>query len=285
MKVEFQSGPWLVEYSPQDGARLNRLCFDGYDLLTPEPKLFHPPSTDYGEYETRPVYAYDDCFPSVDSCIYPEIDWQIPDHGELCWLDWEISAKPNYLIFYVKSKALPLLFRREMHFNESGIIWKFEVINEGNKKLPFQHVMHPLINLWEIAEIELPEFDSVYDKISERTMDLKDPTAVKNFLFSQVLGSTNMLFLQKVKLGKMSWTYKNDLHLEVTFPEKYFPTVGIWWNNSAYPDEDGCRRIECAFEPIPGSNSVLIDAYQAGNCLWVEPRKPFSWEIHWNVKR
>jgi len=283
MKEVFQFGSWLVEYSLEDGARLNRLCFDSYDLLSTEPESFRPPSTDYGEYETRPVYAYDDCFPSVDLCMYPGLDWKIPDHGELCWLRWEVSKEPNRLNFSVRSKVLPVLFKREMRFNEIGIMWAFEVINEGDKKLPFQHVMHPLMTLREIAGIELPEFDSVYDKISEQTMDLKDPEAVQNFLLSQVPGSTNMLFLQKVKMGKMNWTYRNGLNLAVAFSEKYFPSLGIWWNNSAYPDEEGCRRNECAFEPVPGSNSVLSDAYKDGNCLWALPGKPFSWEIQWKI--
>jgi len=283
MKEVFQFRRWLVEFSLLDGARLNRLSFDGFDLLTTEPESFHPPSTDYGEYENRAVYAYDDCFPSVDSCVYPGLDWKIPDHGELCWLVWEVSKVPNRLSFSVRSKILPVLFRREMRFNEAGITWTFEVINEGDKKLPFQHVMHPLMTLREIAGIKLPEFDSVYDKILEHTMDLKDPEAVQNFLLSQVPGSTNMLFLQKVKRGIMSWTYRNGIHLAVTYSEKYFPSLGIWWNNSAYPDEEGCRRNECAFEPVSGSNSVLSDAYKAGNCLWVLPGKPFSWEIQWKI--
>ncbi|NIU01947.1 MAG: hypothetical protein GWN01_13850 [Nitrosopumilaceae archaeon] len=185
----------------------------------------------------------------------------------------------------MRSKVLPVLFKREMRFNEIGITWAFEVINEGDKKLPFQHVMHPLMTLREIDGIELPEFDSVYDKISEQRIDLKDPEAVQNFFLSQVPGSTNMLFLQKVKTGKMNWTYRNGLGLAVSFSEKYFPSIGIWWNNSAYPNEEGCRRNECAFEPVPGFNSVLSDAYEAGNCLWALPGKPFSWEIQWMIKR
>ncbi len=94
MKREiFQFDKWLVEYTKEDGARLNRLSFDNHDLMTIEPELFHPPSTDYGEYETRPVYGYDDCFPSVDVCEFPGKEWNIPDHGELCWLGWDVVIK------------------------------------------------------------------------------------------------------------------------------------------------------------------------------------------------
>jgi hypothetical protein len=285
MKKNFKSGVWEVVYSAEDGARLERLAFAGIDFLTAEPESFRPPSTDYGEYENRPVYAYDDCFPSVNSCTYRGLEWIIPDHGELCWLPWRVTENSNRLIFSVRSRRLPIIFEREMHFRETSLIWNFKVINEGDTKLPFQHVMHPLFPLNQITGIELPQFASVYDEIRKMTIDLKSPQAVENFLLSQPEGSTNMLFLQNVKTGKMKWAYRNGVTVESIFPEKYFPGIGIWWNNTAYPDEDGCRRNECAFEPIPGDNSILTDAYKDGKCLSVLPGKNFSWQIQWKTIR
>ncbi len=98
MKKAVKFGRWMIEYDLDNGARLNRLCFDKFDLLTTNPENFRPPSEDYGEYETRPVFGYDDCFPSVDQCNYPGMDWKIPDHGELCWLKWNVEAQGNRLI-------------------------------------------------------------------------------------------------------------------------------------------------------------------------------------------
>ncbi|MGB5895668.1 MAG: hypothetical protein WBG58_15935 [Ignavibacteriaceae bacterium] len=285
MKKEiFRSDKWLVEYTTEDGARLVRVSFENYDLLTTEPESFRPPSTDYGEYETRPVYGYDDCFPSVDVSKYPGKEWNIPDHGEICWLCWDTISKPDSLIFTIKSKALPVIFRREMNFSKNGIIWKFDVINEGHKILPFQHVMHPLMSLDEVVDFELPNFKSLYNAISDQIMaELNNPEAVKKYLLSQKVGSANMLFLQKIDGSEMSWTYKNGLHLKVFFSQEKFPSIGIWWNNSAYPDEDGCRRNECAFEPIPGLNSALMDNYKNGTCLSVSPGETFTWQIRWDL--
>ena len=52
-KEKFQFGKWIVEYTPQDGARLERLCFDNYDLMTTVPESFkqHKPITA----NTKPV--------------------------------------------------------------------------------------------------------------------------------------------------------------------------------------------------------------------------------------
>lgn len=282
MKKTYEWDPWFVEFTPEDGARLNRLCFHKYDLLTTEPDQFAPPSTDYGMYETRPVYGYDDCFPSVEVSKYPEKEWIVPDHGELCWLKWDVEKQKNELVFSVNSKILPLHFQRIMRFADSKLEWTFKVTNSGENVLPFQHIIHPLMKLNDIIEINLPSFTSVNNEKGEN-IQLKNPKSVESFLLTRDIGETNMLFLQNIKEGRMSWAYENGLQLEMTFPVAQFPTIGIWWNNNGYPDEDGCRRKECAFEPVPGPSSSLSHAYEEDQALYVNPDETFSWQIIWDL--
>lgn len=285
MKKVAHFGHWTIVYSPEDGARLDRLAYDDYDLLTVMPRSFHPPDNDYGLYETRPVYGYDDCFPSVETCVYPGMDWKIPDHGEICWLPWQVKKESNRLVFTTRSKTIPLVFKRILYFDGQELVWEFEVINDGKEHLPFQHVMHPLMPLSEITDIRLPLFNKVFDEIDQQKLDLADPDAVSKFLFSQPSGSANMLFLQDIKTGEMGWTYKNGLEIKVFFQADKFPSIGIWWNHSGYPDENGRRRNECAFEPIPGFNSILADAYKQKKCLFVKPGECFSWQILWRLEK
>ncbi|MEX0680213.1 MAG: hypothetical protein WD097_02440 [Balneolales bacterium] len=283
MKKSFQYGPWSAEYTLDDGARLNRMCYQGFDLLTTAPENFRRPSTDYGDYENRPVYGYDDCFPSVEPCPYPGEDWRVPDHGELYLLDWVVTEEANRLIFTVDSKALPVRFKRDMQFTETGLKWRFEVTSEAGRMLPFQHVIHPLMKLDDISDVRVPPFGSVNDE-KGNPMNIQNPESLRKFLLSREKGQTHMLFLQRIKEGRMHWKYKNNLHLEMKFPLKYFPTMGIWWNNSGYPDEDGCRRNECAFEPVPGTSSRLSETVKENNCFYVSPGETFSWEISWQIK-
>lgn len=282
MKEIFEKGSWLVEYELNDGARLSRLCYRNFNLLTTAPNHFKPPSMDYGKYETRPVYGYDDCFPSVEVSTYPGKIWKIPDHGELCWLQWDVEVQPDRLIFSVESRVLPVIFKRILHFGESELKWTFEAKNTGVEVLPFQHVTHPLIKLDDITNIQLPSFKSVNNE-SGLKLDLNSPGAVRNYLLSTVTGNTHMLFIQKAEEGKIRWTYNNKLQLEMRYPLNLFPAIGIWWNNFGYPDEDGCRRNECAFEPIPGTSSTLSEAHDEGLALFARPGKTFLWEINWNV--
>jgi len=281
---EFNRGPWRVEYRLNDGGRLSRLSYRGYDLLTAAPSDFRPPASEHGRFEDRPVYGYDDCFPSVVACIYPGSQISIPDHGELCWCAWELSAEPDSLTFSVQSKLLPVFFKRKMVFTDSSIIWAFEVLNEGKDVLPFQHSMHPLVRVDELESIELPEFGSVLDWNRNQIFGPMTPGNLGDFLLGRPKGAVEMLFVREVKKGELSWTYHNGLSIKMKFPADRFQTIGIWWDNGGYPDEDGIRRNECAFEPTPGRSSLLTQAYTDGNCLAVGPGEKFAWQMSWEVE-
>jgi len=75
--------------------------------------------------------------------------------------------------------------------------------------------------------------------------------------------------------------YRYGLRLTVTFPPGQFPTVAIWRNNGGYPDKDGCRRTECAFEPAPGQNTRLAD----GTTMQWPARGRLDWQVKWEVER
>ncbi|MBU0640137.1 MAG: hypothetical protein KKB50_14825 [Planctomycetes bacterium] len=121
--VRGQTGRWEVECIPADGARLSLLRFGGRDLLTRAPERFKPPTRDFGAYETRPVYGYDACLPSVEPCSVPEAGWQhIPDHGEVCWLPWDVNWAESRLECSARSNGVPALrFRRSLIFAESSV--------------------------------------------------------------------------------------------------------------------------------------------------------------------
>jgi hypothetical protein len=285
--VRLQHGDWEVECLPTDGARLSLLRYAGRDLLTGAPAHFRPPTRDFGEYETRPVYGYDDCFPSVDSGDFPEhAGMRVRDHGELCWLPWDVSATGSRLDCRARSEILPALhFRRSLIFADKSITWEFEVLNEGTVAVPFLHVMHALMPLDEVVALEFPAFRAIVDEMNDAVLDLSGPRQCAEFLLTRPRGTAEMLLLRDLSARRAAVTFKNGLELEVAFPPKLFPTLGIWWNNGGYPDENGCRRVECALEPIPGTSSSLAKAYREGTHLTAPPGGRASWQVIWSVRR
>ena len=252
-----KTGRWEIECDLADGARIGRLRFDGVDLLTTTPADFRPPVADYGRYETRPVYGYDDCFPTVDAC------GQWPDHGELCWLRW--SGTP--VACSVASALSPLRFARRLDFEAGRLRWNFAVENNGDTPLPVQHVMHPLMPVAQIDAVALP------------TGAGYDASQIAAELLALPPGNTRMLYLQNVTEGMVRIGFRRGLQLTGRFPTDLFPTLGIWWNNQGYPAEPGLRRSECAFEPVPGPNSTLT----SGTTLTVPAQGRIAWHIDWEV--
>ena len=278
--VKTCAGPWQVECLPGDGARLSRLAFNGHDLLTGPPPAFQPPRHGWGAYETRPVYGYDDCMPTVDPCRHPAADWDVPDHGELCWLPWRVRAGAA-LDCRVRSRRLPITFRRRLEFDGPRLAWRFEVRNEGAAPVLFQHVMHALMPPEAIAALRLPDFETAFDEIRRAPAPIGTPAAAAASILNLPRGHAAMLLLRKVKDGRVTIRFQDGLLLRIQFPADMFPTLGIWWNRSGYPDEDNCRRSECAFEPIPGPGSSLADAAASKTCLVAPPRSELAWRVTW----
>jgi hypothetical protein len=279
----FRYGLWHVEWQAHDGGRLSVLRFGNQDLVTASPALFQPPVKDYGRYETRPVHGYDDCFPTVDPCIFPADGWSVPDHGELCWLPWDVDVSDDRLICQVKSERLPVVFRRNMSFQPSSLSWLFEVVNTGDVEVPFLHVMHGLMPLREIAGVRVPAFAKVIDEATGEPMPMSTPRQVEDLLMSHEGNKAWMLLLQRISSGRAAITFRSGLNLEINFPVGLFPTLGIWWNDGRYPNEESCRRFECALEPVPGTCSSLAKSYREGASLLVPPRAAQRWTITWEV--
>jgi hypothetical protein len=250
-------GPWEIAGVVADGARIACLRYDGCDLLTGPPAVFRPPAADYGRYETRPVYGYDDCFPTVDACG----PW--PDHGELCWLPWTGSAVDGT----AASQIAPLRFNRQLEFAPDRLRWHFRVHNAGVTPYPVQHVMHPLMPPEAITTVELPAGEDY------------EAAAVAAELAALPDGVARMLFLQNLRDGAVGLRFRGGLRLTLRFPLNLFPTLGIWWNRRGYPAEPGLPRSECAFEPVPGRDSTLAH----GTTMIVPAGGELSWRIDWEI--
>ena len=275
---------WHIECLPDDGARISVLRFAGHDLLTAKPLAFKSPKKFYGEYENRPVYGYDDCFPTVDACIYPTGNFNCRDHGELCWQKWQVQSDGNRLICSTTCNNPGITFNRTLEFIGNNLRWGFEVVNLSATILPFLHVMHALMPLKEIQTLEFPEFTKIVDENSSCEPVLKSSREVADHLLDIKPGGYEMLLLKNVTGSYIKLGFRNGINLRIEYPRELFPTIGIWWNNSGYPDEEGLQRCECAFEPIPGSGSNLSDSFREGIYLTAEPGKTLNWEINWAVE-
>ena len=282
IKADF--GNWHIQCIPEDGARISVLKYAGHNLLTTYPSVLRAPQKFIGEYETRPVYGYDDCFPSVDPCFYPEEQFECRDHGELCWQKWHVENMSNKIICTVECPSPKATFTRILEFEDNRLKWKFKVVSQSASELVFLHVMHALMPLSEIQYIELPEFLVILDEDTLIELNFRHPDEVADYLINCVEGTFKMLLLKNPRKGIVKVDFKNGLSIKIEYGIDLFPTLGIWWNNFGYPLEDGLGRVECAFEPIPGSCSNLNKSFKDGIYLKVKPGETLNWQIGWELQ-
>jgi hypothetical protein len=145
--------------------------------------------------------------------------------------------------------------------------------------------MHPLLPLDQIQSIELPEFSKCVDDTNSIDLSLHNAQQIGDHLFAIQKGSYEMLFMREIYAGSVVLGYKKNLFLKISFDSKLFPTIGIWWNNAGYPEEESLKRNECAFEPIPGTCSNFSVSFKDGTYLSVERGKAFCWEIEWEIEK
>lgn len=281
--INLKSGKWEVECIPEDGGRISKLLYNNKNLLTTSPESFRPPEKDYGEYEKRPVYGYDDCFPSVSECVHPVLNYPIRDHGDLCWLAWEVTAESNKLTGYAHCNKMEAYFSRILEFNEDELIWKYSIQNKSNQPQAFLHVVHPLMPLNDIKSISLPGYKTANEVTESNSVLSRDSSNLSQYLTSIPEGKFQMLFLNEISKGEVHLTFSGGMKIKMLFDHLLFPTLGIWWNNSGYPVEKGLERNECAFEPVPAKNSNLEDAYLDGRYLQTNAGNVFEWEMVWRI--
>ena len=280
LRADFDN--WHIQYAPDDGARIVSLKYADHDLLTAMKEPFSQPASFYGEYETRPVFGYDDCFPTVDQCPYPLGKFESRDHGELCWQTWNTEVRGSSLICSTDCLNPAVNFKRTLNFEGNRLRWQFEVTSLSAERVVFLHVMHALLPLAKIADLTLPDCGRIYDEIKSLDSGLKNSDAAVKFLKASQPGSFSMLLLRDISEGSVKVRFSDGVTLAIGFDKELFPTLGIWWNNGGYPD-GGVLRTECAFEPIPGTCSDLSKSFRDEVYLSVNPGEKLCWEVIWSV--
>ncbi len=170
-----------------------------------------------------------------------------------------------------------------MMFSKTALEWIFIVTNRGDAKIPFIHVMHALLPLAEVVNVELPAFGEVVDEVSGNVVSFRDARELADALSRKRRGA-EMYLLRGVTRGQYAVRFRSGQTLRVTYPAEMFPTLGIWWNHEGHPDEDGLRRMECALEPIAGRWSSLEKSLAEGDVQTVEPGRSTTWTIRWEIE-
>ncbi len=105
--------------------------------------------------------GYDDMFPTIDVCHYEEFPWegiQLPDHGEVWALDWDVVVEDSALAASVHGVRLPYRLRRRMSCPDEGHLrMDYLLENLSPMDLSYLWSAHPMLLVEEGSRIEVPE--------------------------------------------------------------------------------------------------------------------------------
>lgn len=114
-----------------------------------------------GPMENDQAAGYDDMFPTIGPCHYEDFPWkgiEMPDHGEVWALDWDIKAERESLVLKVHGVRLPYRLSRRVTFPASNQLrMDYTLENLSPFEMYYLWSAHPLLRVEVGSRIELPE--------------------------------------------------------------------------------------------------------------------------------
>lgn len=285
MLTVWQQGDWAVECDPE-GGRLTRVAWRGRDLLTrphlPE-GVFTAPDPKWGEFETRPVFGYDDCWPSLEVSAWPGRDQPVRDHGELCWRRW--SAAPTGLALRAAvSEPGDWVFSRDLSCPDGALRFDFAVTNTGDCPLTMSWAGHALLPPGDVRGLVLPECQTIAQEFPAAfaTVGL-EPAKVWPYLAALPRGEAVMLVLRNCRAPEFT-VVLDGLRWRSAIEGVPQPSLGLWYNHGGYPPQPGLERSEFGLEWLLTPECVLEQAAQRGTAITLAPQQVLRWAVTWSIE-
>ncbi|MCC6803333.1 MAG: hypothetical protein IT319_10635 [Anaerolineae bacterium] len=159
--IEAESEDIALRLTPQLGAKISSLTWRGREVLARNPFKSLCPAQYAAPYADYDASGFDECFPSVGSCLYPDAPYfgiEVPDHGELWSFPW-IAGDDDNNSLYVYTYGVRFLYQFHRWVRLTGsdhVHLRYHVDNLGS--VPFRCLWsaHPLLALRPGMVIHLP---------------------------------------------------------------------------------------------------------------------------------
>jgi hypothetical protein len=254
----------------------------------------------YGSaFEEWDISGYDDCFPTIGACPYPEEPWrdvEVPDHGELWTLPWRARAEGEELRLEVHGVRFPYHLVKRLALTPAGLRIGYELTNPTPFPFKWLFSAHPLFAVTATTEVELPagsrlRLDSsvggvLGERFREHTwpltrdaaggeVDLRrlDPQARRgDKLYAGPLDEGRARLVDRATGDWVGFAWDaRDL-----------PLCGLWLNQGGWP-ADGEPCFNAALEPCNGYPDPLDQAIAGGEHGALEPHGTARWSLTLNA--
>jgi hypothetical protein len=280
---------------PALGAKISSLTWQGREVLMRnalKPFRLAAYGSDYVAYDAS---GFDECFPTIGPCTYPEVSFQgviLPDHGELWSQSWQRGDAEDALYLYVDGMSLPYRFHRWIQIPAPGCVhFLYQVENLSDTPFKCLWSAHPLLDLRPGMSIHLPAATRVRvdwsrdgrlgNLLAEHAWPHTRDSQGNPVDLSQILppsaGLVDKLYTNRLDEGWCALYDPGDgFYVVMTFSPHQIPYVGLSINLGGWP-VDGTGYYNLGLEPCNGYPDRLDIAIKDGDCMVLPPRDQARW--------
>lgn len=291
--VHLENEFWLAEWLPEVGGKLAsfRSKSTGFEYLWQPPDGCWP-RPEYGiTYEAEYATGFDECFPTIMPCAYPDGPWRgaaMPDHGEVWALPWQWQAGRGHVDLWVEGRVLPYrLYKRVAGDSDGSLSFRYELQNRGDDVLHYLWSAHPLFNAREDTTIALDGvpwvsvFESLSGQLGEVGSRYNWPLAAGVNLSrpGHWPKAADKVFLGGLASGWVELHHEGlGERLLIEWQVEAAPCLGLWYNLHGWPEQ--APHYNIGIEPCTTPSDLLTDS-----TTWLAPRETAHWWMRWKMVR
>jgi galactose mutarotase-like enzyme len=287
---------WEAVCVPQLGANIAEFTHlkTGRQWLWENPRV---PLSEHGygcPYAWGSMAGFDECFPAIAPGKYPLPPYsglEIPDHGELWAVPWQVEVVEGGLRMWAEGRVLPYRLERTLLASPGGHALRlhYRLVSLGHSPLAFCWSSHPVIAPTPGMRVLLPEGAEV--RVEGGVGDRLGPPGT-HFRWPGERGGLDALrdcattpeqvdkvFVSGVERGWAGlYDPHTDSHLLFRFDPGQISSVGLWISICGPPGED---RV--ALEPCIGTSDSLARSVENGSAAALAPGGAMEWWLEMAV--
>lgn len=292
--ITMESPGLKITVIPESGGKIQSICDKSYDkelLVQSDDPCFKRSNYD-SEYACGDVSGFDEIFPTIEPCFFPNGPWQgirVPDHGEVWALPWSHSVNDNALTLHVHGVRFPYRLEKKIRFlRDKAFRISYHAENLSDFELPFIWAPHALWLCDEDMRIVLPP--SVKKVISTCSLPNRlglfgtihdwPQTIVsgESYDICQIYPKYEGKCEKYYAMGDQSegWCAlqgtTTGYTIGMSYPINKVPYLGVW---------EGIMngRYVTALEPCTGALDALDTAMQWGKARSIQPHSSYDWYL------
>jgi hypothetical protein len=269
---------------PERGGKITSLVDTdrGREWLEQAADVLVGPADVQKSFDEGDMSGWDEMMPTISACRYPGATLELPDHGELWRVPWEVTRQsPSSVSTRVQGQALPYIFERTLTLDPRRVRVEYRVSTSGDGELTFLWAAHPLFTLHSGTKVAVDSGSSSFEQVHEDGTRTPVTWPASGVVIADVAGAgQGQKFFTRALIESVgvSLTDPDGAQLTLNWQRSQIPWTGLWLDNCSLS-----RRPVAAIEPTGASDDSLEASSFAGKSWTVSLGLAKYWNIELSV--